>query len=184
MSVLPEKSRQIVQAHAALIHAVVMACHNRDLFPQLATVLATSESSGWHDLVRVIRSIVAGRREASLLNGLDEEDGVIVRAILNGLQDPSALPDPDAKPEARFAAPGLAHLIHAASKGDLQALQHLAAMAEQMTRAGGDMGRLGAVMHQLTRGERNADTLSADMGPRGKQLILSLLAELAQLDAH
>lgn len=184
MSTLPEKSRQIIQAHAALIHAVVMACHNRDLLPQLEPLLAASEASGWHDLVRVIRLIVAGRREAGLLNGLDEEDGVIVGAILNGLQDSSTLPDPEAKPEARFAAPGLAHLIHAAGKGDVQALQHLAAMAEQMTRAGGDMGRLGAVMHRLTRGERAADTLSAGMGARGKQLILSLLAELAQLDLH
>jgi hypothetical protein len=184
MSTLPEKSRQIVQAHAALTHAVVMACHNRDLLPQLEPVLAASEASGWHDLVRVVRLIVAGRREASLLNGLDEEDGVIVGAILGGLQNPGTLPDPEAKPEARFAAPGLAHLIHAAGKGDVQALQHLAAMAEQMTRAGGDMARLGAVLHRLTRGERDMDTLSAGMGSRGKQLILSLLAELAQHDVH
>ena len=184
MSTLPEKSRQIVQAHAALIHAVVMACHNRSLLVQLEPVLAASESSGWHDLVRVIRLIVAGRRETSLLNGLDEEDGVIVSAILSGLQDPGTLPDPEAKPEAQFAAPGLAHLIHVAAKGDVQALQHLAAMAEQMARAGGDMGRLGAVMHRLTRGERDADKLSAGIGARGKQLILSLLAELAQHDVH
>lgn len=184
MSTLPEKSRQILQAHAALIHAVVMACHNRGLQAQLEPVLAASESSGWHDLVRVIRLIVAGRREASLLNGLDEEDGVIVSAVLSGLQDPGTLPDPEAKPEAQFAAPGLAHLIHAAAKGDVQALQQLAAMAEQMARAGGDMGRLGAVMHRLTRGEREADTLTAGMGASGKQLILSLLAELAQRDAH
>jgi len=184
MSTLPEKTRQIAQAHAALIHAVVMACHNRDLLPQLESVLAASEASGWHDLVRVIRLIVTGRREASLLHGLDEEDGVIVGAILSGLQYPGTLPDPDAKPEAQFAAPGLAHLIDAAGKGDVQALQHLAVMAEQMTRAGGDMGRLGAVMHRLTRGERKAETLSVGMGPRGKQLMLSLLAELAQLEVH
>ena len=177
MSILPGKSRQIVQAHAALIHTVVIACHNRDLLAQLDPLLVTSEASGWHDLVRVIRLILSGRREAGLLSSLDEEDSVIVGAILNGLQDPSTLPDPEAKPEARFAAPGLAHLIHAAGKGDVQALQHLAAMADHMARAGGSM-RLNVLLLRCP----------VDGGAYGgslrKQLILSLLAVLAQLDVH
>ena len=81
-----------------------------------------------------------------------------------------------------MAAPGLASMIHAASRGDAKALQIVADMAEQMTKVGGDMGKLGGIMRKLINGEREADRRERD--PRGQQLVLDLLSELGKLGQH
>jgi len=80
-----------------------------------------------------------------------------------------------------MAAPGLAQIIFAASRGDVQALQAISAMAEQMTAAHGDMARLGGNIKRLIDGERNADILCKGMGPSGEQLMLNLIDELNKL---
>ncbi|HRK78641.1 MAG TPA: hypothetical protein PLQ95_08905 [Thiobacillus sp.] len=54
-------------------------------------------------------------------------------------------------------------------------------MAEQMMKAGGDMALLGGRMRRLVNGERDADPLAAGMGPLGRELLVSLLDELARL---
>ena len=105
---LSDQKQQIVQFHAALIHNVAMACHNRALLPQLEPMLEMSAKNGWATLVAVIRQVINGKRDASVLLGLDEEDRTIIETILCGIQDPSTLPDPNAKPDASLAAPGLA----------------------------------------------------------------------------
>lgn len=48
--------------------------------------------SGWGSLVTALRQVLAGRRDVALLHALDEKDGIILRAILAGLQDPASLP--------------------------------------------------------------------------------------------
>ena len=184
MSALPPRQQQIVQSHAALINRVVMVCGNRQLLPELEPILEMSVKNGWGNLVGVIRQILNGRRDNSLLVGLDEEDGVIVEAILRGLQNPSTLPDPDAKPDAGMAAPGLASMIDAAGRGDAQALHLLAGMAEQMVKAGGDMAKLGGVMRKLVNGERDADLLTKGMSVQGRELVYSILSELGKLASH
>jgi hypothetical protein len=141
MSRLPDKRQQIVQAHAVLIRQVVMACLNRDLRPALEPLLQASAENGWTDLVAAIRLILGGRRDPGVLVGLDEEDSAIVQAILLGLQNPATLADPNVKPDPAFAAPGLAAMIHAAVRGNIQALQLIANMAEQMSQFGGDMAK-------------------------------------------
>ena len=83
-----------------------------------------------------------------------------------------------------LAAPGLAHMIHAAGRGDAQALTLVAQMADQMSRVGGDMSRVAAVIRPLINGERNADRLCARMDTRGQQLVLQILDELGRLDLH
>lgn len=181
MGTLPEHSEQIRMAHAALINLVVTACQNADKHAELEHVLAAAQENGWEDLVRVIRLIVAGQREDSLLAGLDEEDRVIVESILRGLQDPASLPDPDQQPDPTMAAPGLAHMIFAASRGDVPALQSVAMMAEQMTQTEGDMRLLGGQIKRIVDGERNPDVLCQGMGASGTQLMLSLLDELNRL---
>lgn len=181
MSNLPEQSQQIRMAHAALINLVVATCQSADRQPELEHVLQAAQQNGWEALVRVIRQIVAGQREASLLEGLDEEDRVIVESILQGLQNPASLPDPDQEPDPSMAAPGLAHMIFAASRGDAQVLQALAMMAEQMTQTEGDMRLLGGRMKQIIDGERDPDVLCKGMGAMGTQLMLSILEELAKL---
>lgn len=178
---LPDKHHQIVLAHAGLIHAVVAATQNRDHHAALGPLLKMAEGNGWSALVRVVRAILRGAREPSLLSGLEEEDQVIAGAILRGLQDPTTLPDPQAGPEPAAAAPGLAALIHAAGTGDAGALAALGQMAEQMLQAGGDMARLSAVLRRLVNGERDSEQLSRSMGPHGKQLMTSIIEELGKL---
>jgi hypothetical protein len=184
MSTLPEKSQQILQAHAGLIHAVVTAAQNRDRLPELEAILDAALANGWGTLVAVIRRILGGTRDVQILTGLDEEDRVIADAILRGLQDPGSLPDPHARPDPALAGPGLAALIHAAGSGDLAALQLLADMGTQMLRAGGDLARLSGILRRLIDHERDPDLLCRGMSPRGAQLVRSLLEELARLRAH
>lgn len=184
MAELPERREQIVQAHAGLIVGVVQAVHNRDLLPELEQALRVTESNGWTALVAAIRKILAGQRDRGLFDGLDEEDAVIVEAILRGLQNPATLPDPEARPDPTLAAPGLAGMIHAATRGDVQALELLAHMAEQMTRVGGDMGRVGGIMRRLVEGERRPEVLTKGMGAQGESLVLSILEELGRLETH
>ncbi|PWB58421.1 MAG: hypothetical protein C3F18_02415 [Nitrosomonadales bacterium] len=178
MPALPEKSQQILQIHAALIHRVVMACHQRDLIPSLTPFIKASEENGWVALMKAVRQILNGKRDTSLLNGLDEEDRIIVEAILEGIRNPSSLPDPQARADAVAAAPGLAAMIRASAGGDAQALQLLASMAGQMSGAGGDMARLAAIMRRLVNGERDAELLTRGMEAQGKGLVLSILREL------
>lgn len=181
---LPEKERQILMIHAGLIHRVVAACHNRELVPALEPIIKVSAENGWVALMGAVRQILGGRRDTSLLSGLDDEDRVIVEAILRGIQDPATLPDPQAQPEGAAAAPGLAGMIQAAATGNVQALQLLANMAEQMAASGGDMARLGAIMRRLINGERDAELLTEGMGAQGRGLVLSILGELGKVVVH
>ncbi len=184
MSAIPTRDEQIRQTHAQLIVLTVKAVQNTDQRPGLEEALQLSEANGWAALVTAIRGILAGRRDAALLNPLDEEDRVIVEAILEGLQDPTRLPDPNAPADPLAAAPGLANLIHAASRGDQGALSLLADMAEQMTQGPGDMARLGGLMRRMVEGERDADRLTEGMGASGRDLVYALLAELGKREAH
>jgi hypothetical protein len=178
---LRDREQQIRQSHAVLIHQVVKACHNPVEKPALQQMLQMAQQQGWEDLVRTVRLIVDGRRDDALLNGLDEEDTVIIRSILEGLQNPASLPEPNQGADPSMAAPGLAHMIHAASRGDAQALQATAFMAEQMISTQGDMRLLGGQIKRLLDGERNPDVLTKGMGPSGQQLVVGILEELNKL---
>jgi hypothetical protein len=181
---LSDQKQQIVQFHAGLIYNVVLACANRELVPQLEPILETALSNGWEALVTVIRLVVNGRRDIGVLTGLDEEDVAIVEAILLGIQDPTTLPDPNAQPDPSLAAPGLAGIVVAASRGDVAAMMMLANMSEQMVRAGGDMARLGGMMRKLMDGERDADKLTVGMSVQGQELVYSILNEIGKLAIH
>lgn len=181
---LSARTEQIIQAHAGLINRVVMACHNGMLMPELESILQTTAANGWTDLVAAVRQVLSGRRDTGLLRGLDEEDRVIVEAILRGLQDPASLPDANKQADPAMAAPGLAFMVDAAAKGNVQALQLVAHMAEQMTQVGGEMSRLGGIINRLIQGERNATVLCRGMGANAQQLVLSILEELGKLNAH
>ncbi|HHJ12372.1 MAG TPA: hypothetical protein ENK00_04250 [Chromatiales bacterium] len=185
MSRVPSRKEQIVMAHAGLICQIARTIQNSELLPQTEEILRVSAENGWTDLVDAIRRILDGERElAALTASLDDEDSTIVEAILKGIQDPATLPDPEARPDPALAAPGLAHMIHDATRGNAQALEILAGMAEQMTAAGGDMARLGGQMRRLVEGERDPEILCKGMGKQGEQLMLGILEELARLDAH
>lgn len=180
---LPDAIEQVLRLHAQFIHAVVGALRDRSQLPQLNDHLKAAEEAGWSRLVSALRQIIDGRRDESIKLGLDEEDRILVDAILRGADNPATLPSLQ-PPDGAAAAPGLAAMIHAAGSGDVKAFSALANMAEQMMKAGGDMARLGGMMRRLVDGERDADKLTRGMGPLGKELVLNLLEELAKLRTH
>jgi len=184
MATLPEKEKQIVDAHTGLIHRVVIGCQNLEMVPDLEEILKQAEQNGWLQLVATIRKILAGSRDMSILNALDNEDAVIVSSILQGLQNPETLPDLSEGFNGAMAAPGIAAMVHGARRGNLETLQLLGNMAQQMMRAGGDMARLAAILRPLVVGERDADKLTEGMKPEGEKLVLLILEELAKLDVH
>ncbi len=181
---LPEREDQIISTHAPLIVLTAQVCLGAQPRQELDGILVKFERIGQTQLVSAIRRILSGERETSVLNGLDQDDQVIVSAMLRGIQDPRTLPDPTPQADPVTAAPGLAAIIHAAALGDVQALQIISAMAEQMTAAGGDMARTGGVIRKLIDGERDLDVLSAGMGAHGQSLMKSLVEELAKLSTN
>jgi len=138
----------------------VEACQNRDHLPVLEQMLEMANQQGWTNLVTAIRAILGGQRDNRVLEGLDAEDMVIVRSILEGLQNPATLPDPSQGASPAMAAPGLAQMIHAAAR---------------------DLRRLGGRLKALVDGERNIDVLCKGMSENGRQLMLDLLSELGRL---
>jgi hypothetical protein len=184
MATLPEKDQQIIEAHTGLIHRVVIGCQNREMVPDLDDILKQAEQNGWIKLVTAIRRLLSGKRDESVLNGLDQEDQVIVSSILRGLQDPATLPDLSKGFDGSMAAPGIAAMINGARSGNMETLQLLGAMAQQMMQAGGDMARLAGILRPLVKGERDADQLTVGMSAEGERLVLSILEELAKLDRH
>jgi hypothetical protein len=178
-----DKREQILAVHAAFINQVVTTGPNPDRKDEFEQLMTMAIEHGWTDLVGTIRKIFNhGRRDVELLNNLDEEDQVIIEAILLGLQDPSSLPDPNAKPDPAMAAPGLASMIHAAGSGDTQALQIIAGMADQMSKVGGQMAKLASVIRPLINGERDPEILCKRVDDTTEALILGILDELKKLD--
>lgn len=184
MAQLPDRHQQIITMHAPFICQVVQFSQNETHRPEYEALLKSAAENGWSDLVKAIRLIVAGQREMSAIRGLDEEDQVIAEAIMRGLQDPSTLPDPQAKPEAALAAPGLAGMIQAAGSGNVEALTLISNMAEQMSKAGGPLARLASVIRPLINGERDPDKLCRGMNNQTEQMVLDILDELGKSGIH
>lgn len=184
MTALPDRAQQIIQSHAVLIVSIVKACQDSEMLPKIEPMLRAAEEYGKSGLSSVLRKILGGSREPGISKGLDEDDGVIIDAILKGLRDPSSLPDPRAKADGAAAAPGLAKIIQTAARGDENALQMISSMAKQMAVAGGGMALMGDVLDKLVKGERDPKILCEEMDARGETLVLSILLELNKLKAH
>jgi hypothetical protein len=150
----------------------------------LLEMLREAESRGWALMVSCVRQILDGQRERSLLLGLDDEDKVIIEAILAGIDNPASLPPIGNAGDAKAAAPGLATMIGLAGRGNMEAFTTLANMAEQMVKAGGDMARLGGIMRRLVDGERDEARLTRGMGELGRKLVRDILAELERATLH
>ena len=181
---LPDTKEQILQSHTGLIHRVVMHCNNPGSVPDMEQVLQMAMDNDWTVLVSVIRDIMSGNRDESILLALDEEDRVIAESILQGLQDPNTLPPLETDIDSDMAAPGIAGLVHASRNGNVQALQIIGNMAKQMLEAGGDMGILAGRIRPLVDGERDADKLTENMTDKGQKLMLQVLEELLKLEAN
>jgi len=181
---LTPRDEQIIQAHAAFICQVVEFARNPDARPRFEELLQSAEENGWAALAQALRRVAGGDSDLSGIAHLDDEDRVIAEAVLRGLQNPATLPDPNRKADASLAAPGLASMIHAAATGDMQALVLVGQMAEQMSRAGGDMARIAGAIRPMINGERNPDVLGKGMDIRGQQLLHNILDELGKLECH
>lgn len=184
MAQLPDATEQLLRMHAGFIHAVVDAIHNRALIPQLLEMLREAESRGWAVMVSAVREILDGMRDRRVLLGLDDEDKVIVEAILAGIENPATLPKVEAQADPNAAAPGLGTMISMASRGNMEAFTTLANMAEQMMKAGGDMARLGGIMRRLVNGERDEAALTRGMSEQGRKLVRDILSELDKTVLH
>jgi hypothetical protein len=183
MSELPEREQQIRLVHAAFIRQAVETLGSIERRAAFETLVSSAEAQGWTDLGGALRRIAAGERTPAVLLGLDEEDRVIAESVLRGLQDPATLPDPAQARDPAMAAPGLAHMIHAARTSP-QALILIGNMADQMRRVGGPMARLAGIVRPLIDGERDPERLCRGMDAQTERLVLDILAELGRLDAH
>ncbi|RMG34293.1 MAG: hypothetical protein D6720_09725 [Gammaproteobacteria bacterium] len=179
---LDSRDQQIIRTHAAFICQVVQAAGSADGRAELEQILEEARKNGWDALVQALRRILNGQRDLAGMVGLDAEDRVIAEAVLQGLQDPNTLPDPNQKPEPALAAPGLAGMIHAAATGDMQALVLLGQMADQMRKVGGDMTRIAGAIRPMINGERDIERLGRGMDARGRQLLEQILEELSRLE--
>jgi len=118
MAQLPPAIEQVLRVHAAFIHTVVDALRDRSQIAGLMNQLKSAEEAGWARLTMALRHIIEGRRDPSIFLGLDEEDQIIVDAVLRGIDNPATLPALDSQPDGSSAAPGLASLIDASARGD------------------------------------------------------------------
>ena len=183
MTGLPDREEQIRLVHAAFIRQVVETCQGPERRQTFEQLVSAAEQQGWTDLGRALRRIAGGDRSVAVLVGLDEEDRVIAESVLRGLQEPASLPDTARAQDPAMAAPGLAHMIHAA-RSNPEALALVGHMADQMSRVGGSMGRLAGVIRPLINGEREPDLLCRGMDTATAQLVLDILRELGRLEAH
>ena len=183
MSLFTEKAEQIRQAHAGLIHRVVIECNNPGAVNDLEQILQEAAQNEWQSLVTMIRKIIAGDRNESLLINLDEEDHIIIKSILTGLQDPATLPDLNQDISPELAAPGIASIVYAARTGNTDALQLIGQMATQMAHGGGEMARIAALVRPLVTGERDEAVLCKGLNEDGAKLVRRILEELLKLEA-
>jgi hypothetical protein len=180
---LPERTQQVIQTYAQFIHGVATACLKPELLSQTQQMLTQAEQQGWGAMVMALRQVIAGRRDSTVYAGLDDDDRIIVEAILRGIQDPTTLPDP--------ASSRMRVLPRRGCRSDpccrywrCRGLAALANMAEQMVRVGGDMARLGGSMRRLVDGERDVDLLTRGMTAQGRDLVVKLVEELASYSVH
>jgi tetratricopeptide (TPR) repeat protein len=81
-----------LQQHAQLIVMTVIALENAEVRQQLEALLENRYPQGWDNLIAAIQRILNGERdEEALLEPLDDEDAMIVSAILQGIRDPDSL---------------------------------------------------------------------------------------------
>ena len=85
----------------------------------------------------------------------------------------------------RISGKGVAAaMIMAASRGNVQALTLVSNMAEQMSRAGGPLARLAAVVRPLINGERDPDVLCKGMNSQTEKLVMDILADIRKAELN
>jgi len=179
----PENEEEILRSHEGLIKRVIIHCNNPGSVPDLEQILQMAEQNDWTDLVAVIRDIISGRRDETLLSGLDDEERIIIEAILNGLKQGSvSISNVRANFESEHAGAGIASLIHASLSGDASAVDLFSNVTRQMSEDGGELAVLASRLQLMLGGERNEETLCQQMDEKNLQLIQNILSELRNLE--
>ncbi len=174
---------EVLQAHASLIHRVVMHCNEPGSVPDLTAILQQAEDSDWKQLVTTIRSIISGNRDDSILQALDEEEAIIIGSILCGLEDPGTLPALQPDFQSSLTTTGIANLIHASREGSAHSLNIIANLARQMLEIGDDFEIMAGHIRPMIEGERDLARLTENMTEKGQKMMVGILAELAKLEA-
>jgi hypothetical protein len=182
MGVVIDIKQQVIQSHAKFIVLVVMCCQNKEYESHLEAALQQAELRGWHKIVVAVRQIVSGQASRIELAALDDEDRMILEAILEGLKNPQSLPDPLAKKSPDLAAPGIAALINQAASGDVQALHMASMMAKQMSGIDRSFALLAAAIKPMIDGERDLNKLCHGMDDKGCKLMEAIVEKLPDRD--
>ena len=173
----------ILKEHASLIHLVVSAVGMPDIRPQLDQQLALAESNGWHALVAAIRGILGGERDITALGELDEEDSVIVQAILDGLKDPAVLPGLAGAVDPDVAGPAIARLVVDTAAGVEGAAEAFEQVMAQLAQAGPELAAVAERVRRMVQGERDAAALTAGLEAPAARLAGRVLDELGRAGA-
>lgn len=173
---------KIIQEHSSLIHRVVMHCNNPGSVPDMEMVLQQAEANNWTQLVLVIRKLMVGDVEEVNQSSLDHEDRVIINSILIGLKDPATLPVMSVDLSSRMTSFGIAGLIHAANKNNIQAKQLINSVISQLNEKGRDMAILSSHIPAMIEGERNHAKISEEMSDESKTMVTEIIEELLKLD--
>jgi hypothetical protein len=182
---MPTRQEQIVSVHASLIISVVRGRTDPIAAREAKDLIAKVSRGGQTALARILGRIVqSARPDGADETALSDDERVVLDAVLQGIDNPTELPQAVASFDPGAAAPGLACMIDAAARGDPRALHTLSGMAEVMVQVGGDMGRLGGLMRRLVNGERDAERLTRNMGAQGISLVHAILDQLATLSEH
>ncbi len=177
-------TEEVLQAHASLIHRVVIHCNEPASVPDLAAILQQAEDNDWKQLVTTIRSIMNGNRDNAILQELDKEQTIIISSILHGLEDPSTLPALQADfQSSNLTTTGIANLVYASREGSAHSLSILANLAKQMLEIGGDFEIMASHIRPMIEGERDLAKLTENMTGKGQKMMVEILAALATLEA-
>lgn len=177
-----DRQQQVLQEHASLIHQVVAACESPRLFPGLNAQLHQAEQNGWTALIAAIRRILDGERDVDAFEGLDDEDTIIVVAIVRGIQDRTTLPNPSSLIDASSAGPLIATLIARSRRNEKGASESLAAIEIQLNQAGGDLPLIGSALRRIIAGDYRFDQLFPKMSSDSVEIIRRILAELKNIE--
>ena len=87
-------TRYELTKYAPLILATVFAVFKPENRQEFEEGLSLREKNGWINLVSALRRILAGERDADVLcEGLPLEASMVIKAILQGIEEPSAISD-------------------------------------------------------------------------------------------
>jgi hypothetical protein len=87
----PTDLRARLEPHLPLVAAIIAATAQPQLRSELDPVLEQMRQHGWDNLTGAVRRILDGERDANALAAsLDDEDSLIIHAILTGLDNPDA----------------------------------------------------------------------------------------------